>query len=67
MTKINKTTVETIKTVAIAVLITGILSFAAGAWTMNHYSDKIVETAHSLQTPTASAAAPAAAEAPASK
>lgn len=50
---------ETLKTVTIAVLITGIAAFAAGAWTMNHYNDKMTNAVKAVQ-PTASAqAAPA--------
>lgn len=54
---------ETLKTVTIAVLITGITAFAGGAWTMNHYNDKMTTAVKAMQ-PTATAQA---APAPASK
>lgn len=60
----NKTNWETVKTVTIAVLITGILAFIAGAYTMSHYQDNVLSAAKAI-TPTAEAQAPA--DAPASK
>lgn len=56
---------ETVKTVTIAVLITGIVAFIAGAYTMSHYQGDVLSAAKAM-TPSAAAQAPAA-EAPASK
>jgi len=51
-----KRSYETLKTITIAVLITGILAFAAGAWTMHHFNGEVISAAKAIQ-PTASAAA----------
>lgn len=49
---------ETVKTVTIAVLITGILAFIAGAYTMGHYQQNVLSAAKAM-TPSAAAQAPA--------
>jgi Tfp pilus assembly protein PilE len=46
--KIQKETVETIKTVVIAVLVTGILAFVAGMKYQNHYSNSVKTEAKNM-------------------
>lgn len=53
---------ETIKTVTIAILATGIIAFIAGAWTMHQFNGKLaqaVEQAQQAQQPAEKTAAAA--------
>lgn len=51
---------ETIKTVTIAILATGIIAFIAGAWTMHQFNGTLAQAVEQAQQPAESAAAAAA-------